>query len=98
MNDTDQTEYLMIPQIVFDRDGPFEEFKQDASIISVELENGKKFSSILVLYPNYIIAMESFDKLPFDTKKIIRAFQTKADLKKRSKSTWTFWDHPWNKK
>ena len=98
MNESDQKQYLMIPQEVFDRDGPFDEFKQDAAIISVELNNGSQFSGVLVLYPNYIIAMKSYDTLPFDPENIVRAFQTEEDQRTRSKSTWTFWEHPWSKK
>lgn len=95
MNYTNEDGYLVIPEKVFDRDGPFKEFKQDASIISVELENGEVYSGILVLYPNYIISMKSNDTLPFDPKKIKKAFQTKTDLKTRSKSDWKFWKSPW---
>jgi hypothetical protein len=32
-------EYYQIPQRIYDRDGPFQEFKQDGAIISVELGN-----------------------------------------------------------
>ena len=89
--------YLEIPAEVVQRDGPFDEFKQDAAFVSVELTDGRRFDHLLVLYPNYIIAMKGESVLPFDPKQIRRAFQTDEDLKLRSSSSWVFWPHPWTK-
>ena len=80
-----------IPDDVYKKFGPFDEFKQDASFVTVELSDGRKFSGVLVLYPNFIIAMEGFDEIPFDPSSIVRVCQTGDDLKKRSSSDWTFW-------
>ncbi|WP_243374266.1 hypothetical protein [Geotalea sp. SG265] len=90
--------YLEIPTEVIQRDGPFEEFKQDAAFVSVELNDGKRFEHLLVIYPNYIIAMKGESVLPFDPEQIRHAFQTDEDRKLRSSSSWVFWPHPWSKK
>jgi hypothetical protein len=86
--------YLEIPFAVVERDGPFEEFKQDAAFVTVELDDGCIFEHVLVLCPNYIIAMKGQSVLPFDPSRIARAFQMPADCKLRSSSDWTFWPHP----
>jgi hypothetical protein len=91
---TQTQSYLEIPTEVVQRDGPFDEFKQDAAFVSVELADGSRFNHLLVLYPNYIIAMKGASVLPFDPKQIRRAFQTDEDLKLRSSSSWVFWPHP----
>ena len=90
--------YLEIPTEVVQRDGPFDEFKQDAAFVSVELNDGRRFDHLLVLYPNYIIAMKGKSVLPFDPKQNIRVYQTDEDLKLRSSSSWVFWPHQWSKK
>jgi len=97
MNYTNEDGFLVIPESVYNRDGPFDEFKQDASIISVETIDGRTFSGILVLHPNYIIAMQGQKMIPFDPSTIIIAFQTDEDKKTRSRSDWTFWKHPWSR-
>ena len=89
--------YLEIPSAVVKRDGPFDEFKQDLAFVSVELDDGRIFEHLLILYPNYIIAMRGQTVLPFDPSRITRAFQTKEDCKLRSSSNWTFWPHAWSK-
>jgi len=76
---------------VVERDGPFDEFKQDGSMVSVELADGRHFTGILVVYPNCIAAMDGHDVLPFDPLQIIRAYQTAEDFRRRSSSSWTFW-------
>ena len=87
-------EYLEIPVDVVKRDGPFQEFKQDAAFVSVELADGRQFEHLLVLHPNYIIGMKGESVLPFDPKLVKRAFQTSEDLELRSSSSWAFWSHP----
>ena len=91
---TNAQDYLEIPANVVERDGPFEEFKQDAAFVSVELADGRKFEHLLLLHPNYLIAMKGESVLPFDPKQVMRAFQTAEDLKLRSSSNWAFWPHP----
>lgn len=72
------------------RDGPFEEFKQDVSIVSVELNSGKKFHQILLMYPNEIIGMNGETSLPFSIAEVKKVFQTQDDLSKRADMTWMF--------
>jgi len=72
------------------RDGPFEEFKQDASVVSVELRSGEKFHKILLLYPNQIIGMQGKDKLPFEPLHVKRVFQSHDDLSERANMSWVF--------
>jgi hypothetical protein len=80
-----------IPMSLVRRDGPFAEFKQDGSIISVELKNGQVFTGILLVYPNHIAAMDGQSVLPFKPSDVARVFQSDNDLQRRSSSTWTFW-------
>lgn len=92
----EENQYYQIPDEVFDRDSPFEEFKQDASIVSVILEDDREFSGVLVLYPNYIISVKGYDSMPFDPKNIIKVFQSTVDLQTRSESSWVYYPHPWS--
>jgi len=75
---------------VIDKFGPFDEFARDASMVTVELKNGEIITGVLIVYPNYIGAIEGEDDLIFSPKEVIKVFQTPEDLKKRSKSGW-FW-------
>lgn len=75
---------------VIDKYGPFHEFAQDASMVSVELKNGEILSGVLIVYPNYIGAIEGKDDLVFSPKDVVKVFQTEEDLKKRSKSSWSW--------
>jgi len=43
-----KTSYLDLD--VIKRDGPFDEFKQDVSVVSVELKSGDQFHQILLMY------------------------------------------------
>ncbi len=95
MNDRNQQKYFQIPQEVFDRDGPFDEFKQDAAIVTVETKERKEFGGVLVLYPNYIIGMRDMREIPFDPDEILRVYQTKEDHRMRTDASWTIWNHPW---
>jgi hypothetical protein len=72
------------------RDGPFDEFKQDVSIVSVELNSGEKFHQILLLYPNEVIGMKGKSSLPFSPSEVKRIFQTKDDQAKRADMSWMF--------
>lgn len=81
---------LEIPMSVIDKYGPFHEFAQDASMVSVELKNGEIISGVLIVYPNYIGAIEGMNDLVFSPKDVVKVFQTEEDLKKRSKSSWSW--------
>lgn len=84
-----QARYL-IPWDIVERDGPFEEFKQDGAVVSVELADGRTYGGVLLVYPNEIWAMDGYSELPFDPQSIKRIFQTEHDLADRSKSSWGF--------
>ena len=90
----EERKYLTLPDAVLQRDGPFTEFKQDAAFVSVELQDGRFFHHLLIVYPNYIVALKDHATLPFRLAEIVRAFQTKEDRKLRSTVGWTFWPYP----
>ena len=79
---------------IVERDGPFHEFKQDASFVTVELKDGAKVDGVLLLYPNYVIAVEGCTDLPFSPADVVKAYQTNEDLKRRSKPSWSFFYDP----
>lgn len=81
---------LEIPVSVIEKYGPFHEFAQDASMVTVELKDGKVVTGVLIVYPNYIGAIEGEDDLVFLPKEVVKVFQTPEDLKKRSKSSWSW--------
>jgi hypothetical protein len=81
---------LEIPMSVIDKCGPFHEFSQDASMVSIELKNGVTITGVLIVYPNYIGAIEGEDDLMFSPNEVVKVFQTPEDLKKRSKSSWSW--------
>ena len=80
-----------IPKSILEQFGPFVEFKQDGAFVSVDLSDGRTYSGILLVSPNWIAAMEGYETLPFDPAFIVRVYQTATDLKRRSSSSWTFW-------
>jgi hypothetical protein len=79
-----------IPPVVIERCGPFEEFKQDGAIVSVQLANGNIVNRVLLVYPNEVWAVQGADAMPFDPEQVVRVFQTPEDLNTRSSSDWTF--------
>jgi hypothetical protein len=79
-----------IPPDLVARDGPFAEFKQNASIVSVELADGHTVGQVLLIYPNEVWAVQGSDHMPFDTRHIVRVFQTPRDLETRTTSDWKF--------
>ena len=81
---------LEIPKSVIDKYGPFHEFAKDASMVTVELKNGKVITGVVVVYPNYIAAIEGENDLIFSPKDVIKVYQTQEDLKKKSKSSWSW--------
>jgi hypothetical protein len=85
---------LEIPTEVAQQNGPFEEFKQDVSIVTVELVNGVVYERVMLLYPNYVIAVAEQTELPFDPSKVVSVTQRKSKNRKFKDSTWCFWyDH-----
>ncbi|NQY65992.1 MAG: hypothetical protein HRT38_20390 [Alteromonadaceae bacterium] len=81
-----------IPMELITRYGPFTEFKQDAAFVTVELLSGVDFSGVLLLYPNKIIAVESYSELPFNPEDVTHIYQSPDDLIRRSSSDWVFWN------
>lgn len=81
---------LEIPMSVIEKCGPFHEFAQDASMVTVELKDGTMVTGVIVVYPNYIGAIEGEEDLAFSPTDVINVFQTPEDLKKRSKSNWSW--------
>ena len=79
---------------VIEKFGPFHEFAQDASMVSIELKNGNIISGVLIVYPNYVGAIEGENDLIFSPKEVTRVFQTEEDLKKRTKSNWSWLYNP----
>jgi len=82
------------PKAVIERDGPFDEFAKDASIVSVELNDGRIFSRVLLVYPDFIGAIHGVQELPFAPVDVIRIFQTPENLKDRSSQDW--WGNGWS--
>jgi len=82
---------LQIPLEVAQANGPFEEFKQDVSIVSVRLESGEVFERVMILYPNYVIAVAEHHKLPFSPPSVVEVFQAKSKFRKLKDSTWVYW-------
>ena len=68
---------LEIPTKVIARDGPFSEFKQDASFVTIELNSGAVVTGVLLLYPSYVIAVEGHDDLPFPQLTLLRQIKKK---------------------
>jgi hypothetical protein len=85
---------LAVPLDIIERDGPFRQFKQDAAFVTVELSNGKNVTGVLLLLPNFVIAVEGEKDLPFSPKDIVKITQTKEDRNKRSSSEWSFFYDP----
>ena len=81
---------LEIPISVIKKYGPFREFAHDASMVSVELINGNVIVGVVIVYPNYIGAIEGENDLVFSPKDVIKVFQTAEDLKKKSNSNWSW--------
>jgi hypothetical protein len=79
-----------IPMDVILRFGPFKEFKQDGSIVSVELADGKIINKVLLIYPNAVFSVQGEKEMPFNQNEVVRVFQTEEDLTTRSSSSWVF--------
>jgi hypothetical protein len=79
-----------IPPAIVERDGPFSEFKQNASIVSVELADGCTVDQVLLIAPNEVWAVRDNDHMPFNPAQVVRVFQTPRDLETRTTSDWVF--------
>ncbi|MBA6352899.1 hypothetical protein [Colwellia sp. BRX9-1] len=75
---------------IIERDGPFKEFKQDASIVNIKLLNSVVIENVLVIYPNIIAAIKGQSELTFECSQISSVIQTDSNLKERFKSHWIF--------
>ena len=78
------------PAAVIQRDGPFDEFAKDASIVTVELNDGSVISPVLLVYPDFVGGMPDVDGIPFDPRRVLRIYQTPENLNQCSRSHWTF--------
>ena len=78
------------PRDVINRFSPFKEFKQDGSIVSVELVCGKVIDKVLLIYPNQVFSVQGETQMPFNPKEVVRVFQTEIDLATRTSSNWSF--------
>lgn len=79
-----------IPLELVEAFGPFEEFKQDASIVNLHLKNGSTFKNALLVYPNELLAIENQATLPFAIEEIKSIEQTPDNLLIRTTSKWPF--------
>ena len=85
---------LEIPKDIAQLNGPFEEFKQDVSIVTVKLKDGNVFERVMLLYPNYVISVAEKSELPFKPSEVVLVTQEKSKYRKFTDSTWCFWyDH-----
>lgn len=85
---------LEIPLNISQVSGPYEEFKQDVSIVSVKLISGELFDRVMLLYPNYVIAVAECEVLPFCPSDVIEVFQKPSKYRKHSDSNWVYWYDP----
>lgn len=79
-----------VPEEVMRRSGILQEFAKDAAIASIRVKGGAVFSPAVIVYPDFIAAIEGFDHLPFTEEEVEAVFQSEEDLKKRSSSSWTW--------
>ena len=79
-----------VPEEVMRRSGALQEFAKDAAIASIRVKGGVVFSPAVIVYPDYIAAVEGFDHLPFKEEDIEAVFQSEEDTKKRSSSNWSW--------
>ena len=81
---------LELPKGIAQLNGPFEEFKQDVSIVTVELQNGNVYERVMLLYPNYVIAVADKTELPFKPSQVVRVSQAESKNRKFKDSNWCF--------
>ena len=85
---------LEIPKDVAQSNGPFEEFKQDVSIVTVKLQSGNVYERVMLLYPNYVIAVAGEKELPFKPSEVTHVSQAQSQERKFKDSNWCFWYDP----
>lgn len=79
-----------VPEDVMRRAGVLEECSKDAAIASIRIRGGRVFSPAVIVYPDFIAAIEGFDCLPFKEEEVEAVFQTAENLKMRSRSSWSW--------
>jgi hypothetical protein len=84
-------EELVIPKEVALERAPFEEFKQDLSIVNVQLSDGSVFKNVMLLYPNIVIAVAGSESLPFNPKQVVNVSQSPQKLRRFKDFTWSYW-------
>jgi hypothetical protein len=85
------------PAEVIERDGPFDEFSKDASMVSVEISDGRIYSRVVLVYPDFIGQIYGVKELPFDHNEVTRIFQTSDNLKERPRDWPRNWrDNVWS--
>ena len=85
---------LEIPMDIAQVNGPFEEFKQDVSIVTVTLADESVFERVMVLYPNYVIAVAEHHKIPFNPSDVVGVHQEARRLQRFKDSSWVYWYNP----
>ena len=64
------------------------------SIVSVKLKNGSVYERVMLLYPNFVIAVAGKKKLPFKPSEVTNVSQAKSAERKLKDSNWHFWYDP----
>lgn len=90
MNNIYPLSELEIPVDVIKACGPLREFRPNVAIATIELRNGAIITGVLIVYPNYVGAIEGEDDLTFSPSDVIKVSQNNEDLKKRTKSSWVW--------
>jgi hypothetical protein len=85
---------LEIPKDIAQLNGPFEEFKQDVSIVTVKLQNGIVYERVMLLYPNYVIAVADKTVLPFSPLEVVAVSQADNINREFKDSNWCYWYDP----
>lgn len=85
---------LEIPMDVAQKNGPHEEFKQDVSIVTIKTVDGCCFERVMLLYPNYVIAVAEQNRLPFDPSSVVDVTQALPAMRKHKDSNWVYWYDP----
>lgn len=85
---------LEIPMDIAQKNGPYEEFKQDVSIVTIKTLDGQHFERVMLLYPNYVIAVAEQDRLPFEPSSVVEVTQAPSAMRKHKDSKWVYWYDP----
>ena len=82
---------LEIPIDIAQKNGPYEEFKQDVAIVTIKTLDGRYFERVMLLYPNYVIAVAEQDRLPFEPSSVVEVTQAPRAMRKHKDSNWVYW-------